>query len=190
LALFREKDSVIRRVFKAEEAEALRGEVAALLVSGSNIGQQEYPLSQTMKRALAWGTEAANNLNHAEIGPEHLLLGILKQPDAPVALILRKHGISEEILTREAMKQAVPRGTTGAVSGGWGAGGQMGHSRRTSSRMEDGVYVTETRQMFAGHEITLIERMQVKDGGKVLHYSQEIRGPKKDHRFEVDFDIG
>jgi len=187
LGLFREKDNVFKRVLTAEEAESLRGEVAASIAGGSNIGHQEYPLSQALKHALAWGAEAASNLTHAQIGPEHLLLGLLKDPNLPVAYLLKKYRISEETLTLEAAKQAVPKGSIGALVGGFGAGGAQTH--RTSTRLEEGVHVRETHQLFAGHEITVIERMQINDGGSVLHYLQEIRGPKKEHRFEVDFEL-
>jgi hypothetical protein len=50
--------------------------------------------------------------------------------------------------------------------------------------------VTETHRFFEGHELTIIERLRLKEEGKVLSYSQEIRGPSREHHFDIDFEIG
>ena len=49
--------------------------------------------------------------------------------------------------------------------------------------------VFETRRFHKGHQITLIEKLRVSDDGKTLHYSQELRGPKGEHHWSMDFDI-
>src|SRR5688500_10398161 len=55
----------------------------------------------------------AVDLNHASIGPEHLLLGILRTP-GPGADALRSLGIELE-LARDAVESIVPRGASGAA---------------------------------------------------------------------------
>jgi Clp amino terminal domain, pathogenicity island component len=61
--------------------------------------------------------------------------------------------------------------------------------RVSSSYLENGASVTETHGFFQGHEITMIERVRISDDHKILRYSQEIRGPKKNHTFDLDFDV-
>ena len=69
------------------------------------------------------------------------------------------------------------------VGGGW----QEGHF--SSTRMENGTMIFETRRIHKGHQITLIEKVRVSDDGKTLHYSQELLGPKREHTWSMDFDI-
>src|SRR6476620_3808868 len=52
--------------------------------------------------------EEARRLHHHYIGTEHLLLGLLDRPGAPVAMILTRHG-----LTRDAAIEAIRSFTAG-----------------------------------------------------------------------------
>ena len=60
------------------------------------------------KHALAMAQGAAVELNHPSIGPEHLLLGILRTP-GPASDALRSLGIDLE-RARGAVESIVPRG--------------------------------------------------------------------------------
>ncbi|MDP9206248.1 MAG: hypothetical protein M3P12_12495 [Gemmatimonadota bacterium] len=60
------------------------------------------------KHALAMAQGAAVELNHPSIGPEHLLLGILRTP-GPASDALRSLGIDLEH-ARDAIESFVPRG--------------------------------------------------------------------------------
>jgi hypothetical protein len=210
---------------------------------------------------LALGAEAAERLNAPQIGPEHLLLGLIRDPGcAAVCSILEKHGITEAAVLREigasdtsaleplrpaisretlsalvaalperALNQAhaaltrlqvwppapphVPEriteiqnemhrrfqesarqgvGMIGGSGGAWRTDpqGKILNGSLSSARMENGAHVTETHRFFQGHEITIIERTRIREEEKLISYSQEIRGPGRQHRFEVDFEIG
>jgi hypothetical protein len=45
--------------------------------------------------------------------------------------------------------------------------------------------VTETHRFFRGHEITIIERLRIKEVEKRLSYSQEIHGPDGEQHFDI-----
>jgi hypothetical protein len=49
---------------------------------------------------------------------------------------------------------------------------------------------TETHRFFEGHEITIIERLRIKEDKKLLSYSGQIGGPNRQYPFEFDFEIG
>jgi Clp amino terminal domain, pathogenicity island component len=74
------------------------------------------------------------------------------------------------------------KGQMGLV-GGWQEG------QFSSTRMENGTMIFETRRIHKGHHLILIETVRVSDDGKTLHYSQELRGPKGEHSWSMDFDI-
>jgi len=79
------------------------------------------------------------------------------------------------------------KGQMGIV-GGWQEG------QFSSTRMENGTMVFETRRIHKGHHIILIEKVRVSDDGMTLHYSQELhsqelRGPKGEHSWSMDFDV-
>ena len=84
---------------------------------------------------------------------------------------------------RQRMRERIGR-AAGFVGGG---GLQEGHF--SSSSMENGTMIFETRRVHKGHQIRLIERIRFSEDGKTLHYSQELRGPKGEHNWSQDFDI-
>ena len=53
----------------------------------------DLPLSRECKRILAYGAEEAERLGHKRIGPEHLLLGILKEEKCFAAALLNERGL-------------------------------------------------------------------------------------------------
>jgi hypothetical protein len=63
------------------------------------------------------------------------------------------------------------------------------HGSRSTSRTEDGALIRQTRELFHGHEIAMMERFQMSDDSKQLKYSQHLRGPKREHQIEIDFDL-
>jgi ATP-dependent Clp protease ATP-binding subunit ClpC len=64
----------------------------------------DLPLDNPAKRVLAYAAEEAERLSDREIGTQHLLLGLLREP-VPAAEILQQHGI-ELNTAREAIGQA------------------------------------------------------------------------------------
>ena len=83
----------------------------------------------------------------------------------------------------EIRRRMLDRKGQRGVVGGWQEG------QFSSTRMENGTMIFETRRIHKGHQITLIERVRVSDDGKTLHYSQELLGPKREHTWSMDFDV-
>jgi ATP-dependent Clp protease ATP-binding subunit ClpA len=55
-----------------------------------------FPLSDECERALACAEEEAVNLSSERVGPEHLLLGLLREESSFAAQLLREHGAEIE----------------------------------------------------------------------------------------------
>jgi hypothetical protein len=89
---------------------------------------------------------------------------------------------------RQRMLERTGQMGSGFVGAGAG-GGWLQEGHFSSSSMENGTMIFETRRIHKGHRIRLIERVRVSDDGKTLHYSQELRGPKGEHSWSMDFDI-
>lgn len=65
----------------------------------------DMPLSHACKRALAYAAEEAERMGHGHIGPEHLLLGVLRE-NGPEAKALAGLGIELQGV-REAFRAAI-----------------------------------------------------------------------------------
>lgn len=56
----------------------------------------QFPLSPAVQRALGYAAEEAARLGQALVGPEHLLLAILREPDTQAAMVLARFSIALE----------------------------------------------------------------------------------------------
>ncbi|HLL97647.1 MAG TPA: ATP-dependent Clp protease ATP-binding subunit, partial [Rubrobacteraceae bacterium] len=104
-------------------------------------GDQVYTFTPSAKRALQLAFAAARQMGAAQVGTEHLLLGLLGEGDGNAYRILQQNGASDaEALRREIFRllqqrgaQAGPQGgMPGAAGGGGfpgGPGGPQGDSR-------------------------------------------------------------
>jgi ATP-dependent Clp protease ATP-binding subunit ClpA len=54
----------------------------------------DLPLSHPSKRVLAYGAEESERLHQTVIGPEHLVLGLLREEESMAAQVLRERGVS------------------------------------------------------------------------------------------------
>jgi hypothetical protein len=72
----------------------------------------DLPLSDASKRVLSYAAEEAEQLAHKNIGPQHLLLGLLREEGSFAAEILRVNGVRADTL-REAIAspEFAPRAT-------------------------------------------------------------------------------
>lgn len=64
----------------------------------------EIPFSDQMKRVLQLAADEADRLQHAEIGPEHLLLGLLQEGQSTAAAALGVGRMSLSEARNEALK--------------------------------------------------------------------------------------
>jgi ATP-dependent Clp protease ATP-binding subunit ClpC len=95
LGLVREGRGLASRILSAHgDLDALRSEVARRMPSSQKTSTSvEIPFSNPTKMALQYGAEEADRLLHRDIGPEHLLLGLLRVPDTIAESVLRERGL-------------------------------------------------------------------------------------------------
>jgi ATP-dependent Clp protease ATP-binding subunit ClpC len=79
------------------------------VVKEVGIGPDQKPLSKPpytprLKKVLALSMREANALNHSHVGPEHILLGLLREGDGVAARIIRKQNIEFQSVRNEIMK--------------------------------------------------------------------------------------
>src|ERR687886_648070 len=91
-------------------------------------GDQVYTFTPSAKRALQLAFTAARQMGSAQVGSEHLLLGLLGEGDGNAYQILARNGAGDaDALRREIARLLQQRGqvgpTPGPVPGGPGAGG-------------------------------------------------------------------
>ena len=58
-------------------------------------------LTERAQRVLAHAQEEAIRLNHSNIGTEHLLLGLMKEPEGIAAKVLESFNITEDKVIEE-----------------------------------------------------------------------------------------
>jgi ATP-dependent Clp protease ATP-binding subunit ClpC len=183
LGLFREAPSLMSRVLPGVTGEMVRTQIERETALRPRVSTSiDLPLSHALKRVLAFGAEESERMNHRHIGTEHHLLGLLREPSI-ASRILESYGV-----TLESARQLIAK--SGVAAEPFGAGSaslQEGHF--SSSSMENGTVTFKTRRVHKGHKITLIEKLRVSDDGKTLHYSQELRGPKGERSWSMDFDL-
>ena len=238
LSLLRISPSLFGRM--SQDEASIRNEL-----TGSPGAPEAYgtdpPLSSLAKHAMAYAAEEAEMLGHPHIGTEHLLMGLMHDPDSPVTQLLRRYGIGRaqmrlELASGKPLEPDVPPSREmlhtivdelpenslapalamlenfkffprvaavppSVVGGGtfksvMSAGtrfdihGNLRDGHFSTSRIEDGARILETRHVYRGIEITFSQRMQLSDDGKTLSYSEEIRGPKQQgYQSTFQFDV-
>src|SRR5215207_9225009 len=92
-------------------------------------GEDLYTFTPSAKRALQLSFAAARQMGSAQVGSEHLLLGLLGEGDGNAYQILSRHGADDaEALRREILRLLQQRGQAGpgAAAPGGGGGGAFG----------------------------------------------------------------
>lgn len=95
----------IRR--KIEENSPIRAKVSTSV---------DLPLSHESKRALAYGAEESERLNHKLLGTEHLLLGLLREEKCFAAQLLREHGVTLELVREQVQPSRLASAQDRSVS--------------------------------------------------------------------------
>lgn len=199
LGLFREDRKLASR-FPFDAIDAFR---AGLGVPGAKkiALSTDLPLSDPTKRVLSFGAEEAERLNHTQIGPEHLALGILREDDDTAARFLKSHGATLEQLRQSVTEPVADSGTAmnsmemlKRVIGRIGSStfqrtGDQREGRFSATRVEAGVRTVVSHNFVQGQEIRVTESMNLTADGKTLHYTIEIQGPGQQHRHEIDFPL-
>lgn len=106
LGLLREDFPTIARVSGVEITPLRQALEANCTSSGQSVyADSDLPLSDACKRIMSWGAEEAERMGHKHIGPEHLLLGVLRE-NGPEAGVLGSFGI-ELAAAREAFRERI-----------------------------------------------------------------------------------
>jgi ATP-dependent Clp protease ATP-binding subunit ClpC len=96
LGLFRETQGFTSRILSQSQVsiENIRKTAESEAGLREKVGTSvEIPFSADAKRALQCAADEADNLLHNHIGPEHLLLGLLREESSVAGSILRKNGL-------------------------------------------------------------------------------------------------
>jgi hypothetical protein len=105
LGFFREEKSFTARWFSATQVDSMRREI-----EGHSAGTKptptsvDLPLTIESKRVLAYAAEEADRAGSRHIGPEHLLLGLLREKKGFAAELLHDHGLEVGKLREELSK--------------------------------------------------------------------------------------
>jgi ATP-dependent Clp protease ATP-binding subunit ClpC len=96
LGLLRGPKGLLERILASSHisAESLRRQIEGRSVSGEKIPTSvEIPFGAEMKHVLRFAAEEADRLLHNYIGPEHLMLGLLREERSPAGAVLAEHGL-------------------------------------------------------------------------------------------------
>jgi ATP-dependent Clp protease ATP-binding subunit ClpC len=106
LGLLREDKALTNRFLGSPASlESIREQIEARITIRERIGPAvEVPLSDQGKRVLNWAAEEAERLSHSQIGPEHLLVGLLRDEQSLAAEILREREVTVSVV-REKLAQ-------------------------------------------------------------------------------------
>jgi ATP-dependent Clp protease ATP-binding subunit ClpC len=116
LGLIREEKAFTSRIFEAANLsrDSVGEEIRRRTDSREKVGTGvEIPFSAETKRILQCAADQADNLLHQHIGPEHLMLGLLREEKSFAASILHKHGVN-----LAAVRDEVAAATQGAREAG------------------------------------------------------------------------
>jgi ATP-dependent Clp protease ATP-binding subunit ClpC len=111
--ILRETGPLLERILSTvpETIEAIRKSVADRIQRQEQVPTSvEIPFSTATKRVLQYGAEESDRLLDNYIGPEHLLLGLLREGDSVAASVLGDHGLQlDEVRQRVAGLSSVQR---------------------------------------------------------------------------------
>jgi ATP-dependent Clp protease ATP-binding subunit ClpC len=136
LGLLREEEGVAARVLESLDVtvEEVRAQVKRLVGQGDEeIVTGQIPFTPRAKKVLELALREALSLKHSYIGPEHILLGVVRENDGVAARILLDFGADAETIRAQTM--AMLGGPAGKIRpdpvGGWTSSGPL--ARRTPS---------------------------------------------------------
>lgn len=90
--------------------------------------QTDY--TQSARKALKLAERAAKACHHSYVGSEHLLLGLVQEPDGTAGVILRNHKVEGKKLSELIAKLVAPGSDRALTGGGLVAAGTGDSARR------------------------------------------------------------
>jgi ATP-dependent Clp protease ATP-binding subunit ClpA len=110
LGLIREAAPTLLHVAPSLSIEDLRAKIPRKIIVESPSMRVHMPLSAECKRILGYSAEEANDMDHPYIGPEHLLLAILRENTCLAARLLAEMDVQLERV-RQQLTLDIPRST-------------------------------------------------------------------------------
>jgi ATP-dependent Clp protease ATP-binding subunit ClpC len=107
---------IARLLGSAASADDIRRDVGERIKAKEKISTSvEIPFDEGTKQALQYAAEEADRLLHGHIGPEHLILGMLRVPESDAASILIHRGLRMP-QAREEVAKFVAEGAARSLS--------------------------------------------------------------------------
>jgi ATP-dependent Clp protease ATP-binding subunit ClpC len=107
LGLMHDNRALLQRLANAS-LDGLRKEIEQIAPKTADVPTSvDLPVSNPLKRALAFASEEAERLNHPHVDTEHLLLGLLRERTSFVSDLLHKYGIERAAVLRDIAGQSV-----------------------------------------------------------------------------------
>src|SRR5262249_18007031 len=125
LGLVREGSGIAVRVLKNLDIDLrkVRVEVEKIVQSGPDrVTMGKLPQTPRAKKVIEYAIEEARIFNHNYVDTEHLLLGLLREPDGVAGQVLRNLGLKLEDV-REEMLALLGPGSTSPKPERWAAPG-------------------------------------------------------------------
>ena len=118
LGLLREDKALANRFLRSHAAvESIRKQIEGQTAPGEKVSTSvDLPLSHDCKRALGYGAEEAQRLNHKRIDTEHLLLGLMREEKCFAAQLLRERGLTLAFVREKVQQSRSPLAQDGSPS--------------------------------------------------------------------------
>src|SRR5271157_4928857 len=106
LGLIREGEGVAAQALESLgiSLEAVRQQVEGIICQGQQAPSGHIPFTPRAKKALELSLREALQLGHSYIGPEHMLLGLVREGDGVAAQVLVSLGADLGQVRREVMR--------------------------------------------------------------------------------------
>src|SRR5215203_2395940 len=107
LGIARETKGLVARILA--ESRVMADEVRAEVERRSSLHEKistsvEIPFADSARRALNFAAEEADQMKHGYIGPEHLLLGLLRDKDSLASSILEARGLQLDAVRAQVLR--------------------------------------------------------------------------------------
>ena len=110
LGLLREEAGIAARVLESFDitVEEVRAQVARIVGEGDRVAAGEIPFTPRAKKALEIALREAMSLGGRQVGPEHILLGLVRETDGVAARILVDFDVDAETIRTAVVRALSP----------------------------------------------------------------------------------
>jgi len=115
LGLIREAGETLVRLAPSLSIEDLRAKIPRKIIVENPPMRVHMPLSAESKRILSYSAEEANDMDHRYIGPEHLVLAILRENTCFAARLLAEMDVQLEKVRQQLVLELPHDETSGEV---------------------------------------------------------------------------